>query len=80
MRVLRKNTIMDDFMNSVLEQFDAITDMLARQCSSDMTYMDICRMLDVDPAVLDECLMEELGMDGNSIIEVFRRHLPVVFL
>ncbi|MGM9748100.1 MAG: hypothetical protein ACI3ZN_04815 [Candidatus Cryptobacteroides sp.] len=70
---------MDDYMKSVLERFDNITDTLAHPSNSYLTYLDICRMLDVDPEVLDDCLREELGSDGNTVVEVCRRHLPLVF-
>lgn len=42
----------------------------------DLGYVDICRMLKVAPAELDQILMNELGMTGDEILAKFRE--PII--
>lgn len=43
----------------------------------DITYSDICAALRVCPADLDEILQDELGMNGNEILQSFQKLLTL---
>lgn len=36
------------------------------------SYREICKKLKVSPADLDELLMDELGMNGDEVVEMYR--------
>lgn len=40
--------------------------------NSAQVYREICRKLRVSPSDLDEILLEEVGMAGEDIVEVYR--------
>lgn len=41
----------------------------------DLDFKDICSYLRISPFSLDEILVEELGVDGESLVEEFRSQL-----
>lgn len=43
----------------------------------DICYTDICASLRVSPADLDEILLDELGMNGNEILQSFQKLLTL---
>jgi hypothetical protein len=44
---------------------------------TDISYFDICTSLRVSPADLDEILQDELGMNGNEILQSFQKLLTL---
>ena len=42
-----------------------------------ISYTDICAFLHVCPADLDEILQEEMGMNGNEILQSFQKLLTL---
>lgn len=41
-----------------------------------LSFRDICRWLKVDEKKLDSMLIEEIGMDGQALMDDYRAHIP----
>ena len=44
---------------------------------TDISYFNICASMRVPPADLDEILQDELGMNGNEILQSFQKLLTL---
>ena len=67
-------------MRTIASTYSNFSRMLLRDrvCEDpDITYSDICAALRVCPADLNEILQDELGMNGNEILQSFQKLLTL---
>lgn len=84
-KMLRIKDIMTRFavpevnaMYSLMTTYSRFAELITDGCileDPDIDFKDICRRLHVSPFSLDEILVEELGVDGETLVEEFRSQL-----
>lgn len=58
---------------TVFERFEKLMDVDEIYKDPDIRFNDICRKLHCSPSDLNECLVNQFGMDGHAILEEYRR-------
>ena len=67
------------FLTSTLfEHFTALLNEEHVYMDRNLTFRDICRRMHVSPVDMDEILLNELGMDGESVLASYRQELQDV--
>lgn len=59
--------------NKLFERFERLMDEDRIYRNPDIDFNDICRMLRCSSSDLDELLVNQFGMDGETILEEYRR-------
>ena len=74
--IFGKSELVMERKEKIFEQFGRILEEYSPQYAEIEDFGDICRKrLGVPPGVLDEILLEELGMSGDEIIAEYRRKM-----
>ncbi len=59
-------------INPIFLRFERLMDTEKVYLNPDITFRDICRRLFVSPSSLDEILLDEIGMNGDELIDFYR--------
>lgn len=59
-------------ISSTFLRFERLMDKEKVYLNPDVSFHTICRSLSVSPSSLDEILLQELGMNGDELVDFYR--------